>query len=303
MESYKASDYKAASEKFAKALELDPENTNFYFQYGVALYKLDISNRAIVFLNMATETPQNSAERAYYIGLSYLKLEDYPNALNNFTVAAKSKHPDIGPSAEFYRGMILIDQKKFDDAVQSFQTVLDTSKDPKLDEKAEEMIERIQSLKQFEKEKAKRWSATALLGEMYDSNVLAINDTLTTGGATDLVGYRSIIAGGVRYRPVYDAKKEFAITADALHIYTVDDNFKQKASLRAADPTLLTIAAPYTIKSVVYGRGNKLDIKPGYEGIMSSQENNSQKMILHSAFLNFDDMMILSDQVIRHCKT
>ncbi len=299
---YKVADYKTAGEKFGKALELDPENTDFYFQYGVTLYKLAESNRAIVFLSLVQPTAQNSAERAYYIGLTYLKLEDYPNALVNFTEAAKSKHPDIGPSAEFYRGMILVDQKKFDNALLAFQTVLDTSKDPKLDEKAEEMIERIQSLRQFEKEKAKRWSATALLGEMYDSNVLAINDTLTTGGATDLVGYRSIVAGGVKYRPVYDAKKEFAITVDALHIYTVDDNFKQKASLRAADPTLITIAAPYTIKSVLFGRGNKLDIKPGYEAIMSSQENNSQKIILHSGFLNFDDMMILTDHVLGTAK-
>lgn len=302
LEAYKLADYKTAEQKFAQALELDPEKMDFYLQYGVTLYKLDESNRAIVFLNMAQETPQNSAERSYYLGLAFLKLEDYPNALTSFTTAAKSKHPDIGPSAQFYRGMILVDQKKFDEARTSFQTVLDTSKDPKLDEKAEEMIERLQAMKQFEREKAKRWSATALLGEMYDSNVLLINDTFTAGGATDLVGYRSIIAGGIKYRPVYDAKKEFAITVDALHIYTVDDNFKQNSTLRIADPTLLTITAPYTIKSVVFGRGNKLDIKPGYEGLMSSQESNSQKPILHSGFLTFDDTMILNDHFLGTAK-
>lgn len=302
LDSYKAADFKTAQDKFSKALALDPANTTFSFQYGVALYRMEQPNQAIVFLNMTEETQQNAAERAYYLGLAYYKLEDFPSALANFTVAAQSNHPDLSPSAEFYRGLILVEQKKFDDAMAAFQRVLDTSHDPKLDEKAEQMIERIQQLREYEKEKAKRWSANALIGEMYDSNVLLINDTSTTGSATDLIGYRTVLAAGVKFRPVYDQHREFAVTADALHLYTVDNKFKQRSDLRAADPTLLTLTLPYTIKSVAFNHGNKLDIKPGYEGLMSSQEDNAQKIILHSGFLGFDDTMVMNDNLLGTAK-
>lgn len=298
-ESYRANDFKTAATKFEQALDLDPESDNLYFRYGVSLYRLDQANKAIVLIEMSKE---NSAERFYYLGLAYYKIEDFPNAFTHFTTAANAKNVTLSPSAEFYRGLILVDQKKFDDATASFQKVLDTSNDPKLDERAEQMIERIQQLKSFEAEKARKWSASALIGEMYDSNVLGINDASTTGSATNLVGYRSVVAVGVKYRPVYDSHREFAITADALHIYTVDDSFKQRSDLRQADPTLLTVTTPFTIKSVAFDKGNKLDIKPGYEGLMSSVEDDIQKVILHSGFLAFDDTIVLSEKTLGSAK-
>ena len=296
LELYSQSKFKESAEKFEMALEKDPTSRSYYFQYGIALYRLDQFNRSLVFISLAEGEGVNKVEQEFYRGLNFYRLKDRPNALASLKVVEEAKHPDLSPSASFYAGTIEFDNKNWEPAKLAFQRVLDTSKDPKLDQRAEEMIEYILRVQQFEAEKAKKWTLSATFGVNYDSNILQTSTSqLDAGTATDSAGYRFLQLGSLRYRPVYDEKKEFAAQLDVVNMYTVDDSFKSDQSLRNTDPLVLTLSTPYTHKGLAFKKGYKLDLVPGFETIYMSVEDNENKAILNSFFFNMLNTLVWKD--------
>ncbi len=293
---YKSEDFPTARSKFEDAVALDPDNRYFYYQFGVTLYKTGDYNRALVFLNMATDKSVNVVEKNYFIALTHLKLKETDSALRVFDEVIASKDPVMGPSAMFYKGIIYFDQAKFDEAQAAFQAVLDSSNDSKLDERAESYIEQILRARQTASEREHKWSVSASVGEMYDSNVLlSSNSQRDAGTATDTAGWRTLVSGSLRFRPIYDDANEFAAQLDAITLYSLDQSFKLNQSLRNADPTVLTVTLPYTLKGILFERGHKLDIIPGYETTIMSIENDESKVILSSPMLTLSNLLIMNE--------
>lgn len=293
---YKADDFTTARGKFEEAVALDPDNRYFYYQFGVSLYKTGDYNRALVFLNMANDKSVNATEKNYFIALTHLKLNETDAALKAFDDVIASKDPAMSPSAQFYKGVIFFDQEKFDEAQQAFQAVLDTSNDTKLDERAEAYIEQILRARQMAGERDRKWSVSASIGEMYDSNVLlSSNSQRDAGTATDTAGWRTLLSGSARFRPVYSDEREFAVQLDAITLYSLDQSFKSNQSLRNADPTVLTLTLPWTMKGVLFDKGHKLDIVPGYETTIMSIENDETKVILSSPLITLSNLLVMSD--------
>jgi hypothetical protein len=202
----------------------------------------------------------------------------------------------MGPSSQFYKGVIFFDQEKFDEAQAAFQAVLDTSNDTKLDERAEAYIEQILRARQAAHERDQKWSVSASLGEMYDSNVLlSSNSQRDSGSATNTAGWRTLLTGSVRFRPVYDDTHEFAAQLDAITLYSLDQSFKFDQSLRNADPTVFTLTLPWTMKGVLFEKGHKLDIIPGYETTIMSIENDESKVILASPLLTLSNLLVMNE--------
>lgn len=296
LELYRNGQYPEAQAKFEKAIELDPVNRAYYFQYGVTLYKTENFNRSLVYLNLAEGPTVNQAEKDYYTALNHLQLKEYGNALQSFEKVVAANDPDLSPSAQLYKGIIFFDQKKWEEAKVPFQAVLDTSRDPKMDERAEAYLEQILRLQQFEAERARKWQLSATVGEMFDSNVLLTSDSLRDQGtASNTEGYRSLLMTSARYRPMYEETKEFAAQLDLLTMYTVDKTFKSDQDLRNADPTVATLTLPWTHKGLLFGRGYKFDVVPGYEGTWMSIENNETKLILSSYLLSLNNLLVMND--------
>lgn len=286
-----------AKEKFDKAIEADPENRQFAFQYGVTLYRLDEFNRAIVMLRLAEGGEVNALERDYFLGLNHFRIREFEPALEAFGKVVEAKHPELSPSALFYQGVVQFEKKDWDKARPTFQAVLDSSKDPRLDERAEQYLEQILRIQQFEAERQRKWLITATIGEMYDSNVILVADSARdTGTATNSEGLRSLLTGGVRFRPIYEETTELAAQLDVIHMYTVDSSFKSQQSLRNADPTIASLTVPWTKKGVLFGNGFKVDIAPGFETTYMSLENNENKEILQSYLLNTSALMVMSNR-------
>jgi tetratricopeptide (TPR) repeat protein len=293
---YNAGRYTEAKQKFDKAIELDPSNKNYYFQYGVALYKTDDFNKALVFLNMADGAGVNTAEKMFFVGLSHFRLKEFTSAATAFDKVAAAKNPDLSPSAQFYKGVALFELQKYAEAQPAFQAVLDTSKDPALDERAEAYVEQILRIMQFEAERSRKWQFSATIGEQYDSNVILSSDSARdAGSATNIEGYRTLLQGSGRYRPVYDEKHEFAVQLDLMGMFTVDKSFQSAQTLRNADPMMYTLTAPWSYKGLVAGRGYKFDAVPGYEGIWMSLEGDTNKEIINSYLLNLNNLFVMSD--------
>src|SRR5262249_26430019 len=151
------------------------------------------------------------AERDFFIGLCHYKLKEYPQALNSFQKAKAAKHPQISPSATFYEGVVHFTELRYEPAKVSFQEVLDTSNDPKMDQSAEDYIEKIDRILAFIRNKEKTFLFNFTTGMQYDSNVLSVNTSdPSTGSATDVADMRTIMGGSAEYRPVYTKETEFS---------------------------------------------------------------------------------------------
>ncbi len=292
---FKENKFTEAKAKFDQAMQLDPSNQAFYVQYGVTLYRLEEFNKSLVILKLATADAVQTTERDFYVGLNNFKLKEYPAATEAFDKVSKAGDKSLSPSAEFYKGVIGFEQREWDKSRTSFQTVLDTSSDPKLDESAEAYIEQILRLQQYEAESKKKWFLSATIGEQYDSNVLLIADSSTTGTATNSKGYRTLLSGSAKYRSLFEETREFAAQLDVTTMYTVSDSFQGDQSLRDADPNVATLMLPYTIKGLMFGKAMKFDLAPGYETIYMSIENHENKEILNSVIINAAGLLVMND--------
>ncbi len=293
---FKAGDFPGAQKKFEAAVELDPTEKGYSFQYGVTLFRNDRNNQSLVVLDLATGKDVNVVERDYYKALNYYKLKEFAHAKDAFTKVQEANDPDMSPSAAFYLGMLLFEDKNYEASKEQFQKVLDISKDPKLDASADAYIETILRLMQFEAERKRKWTLSATLGLNYDSNILQISDSqMDTGTASNTAGYRVLQQGSVKYRPVFSEKKEWATQLDLVNMYTLDDGFKYDSTLHKTDPMLATLTLPYTFKGLVGGKGLKADIVPGYESLYMAVEGDTPEEILTSYILNSLNTLVMSE--------
>jgi hypothetical protein len=230
------------------------------------------------------------------LGLIYHKQKDYDNAIKALRITEAGKKPAISPPASLYIGLILMEKKQYKEAQEAFQTVLDTSEDPKLDESAELYIESILGILKFEEEKSRKFRVAGNLGLNYDSNVTLASDTaLDAGTATDTEGYHFLTQGTFEYRPVYSEHHEFSAQIDVMNMYTTDTAFDYQQDLRNTDPMIVTFSLPYKYKGTLAGKGFTSGISPGYESLTMSVENDTPKPILTAYFLNVNNTFIASD--------
>ena len=297
MKAFRDGNYTEALPLFDSAVTDDPSNTSYYYQYAVALYKSEEFNKSLVYLAMATGPNVDVNEKRYYEALNYFKLKEYRAADESFAKVVASRSPTLAPSAEFYQGVVGIQKKDWEHARDHFQNVIDTSKDSELDKRAESYLDQIVSLQQFEKERSRKWQISATFGESYDSNILQSNNyVLDQGTASNSSGYRTLFMGSGRYRPIYDEKHEFAVQADLLTMYSSDSKFKASQINRNADPTIATISAPWTYKGLLLNHGYKFDLIPAYESDWMSLENNAQKQILSSYYVDFNNLFVVNER-------
>lgn len=289
LDMYRVGKYEESETMFRKSFELDPNNLSYYFQYGITLYRNKKYNEAIVALDLAKGKGVVESERLYYLALSYYKSQEYDQAAVKFDLVKATKDKKLAPISIFYKGLIKIDQKRYEEAKVDFQEVLDTSEDPQLDDRAEAKMDEIDRILEFVKNKEKKFIFSATLGAQYDSNVTLISDSnLDSGTATNVGSGRMLSGVGLMYRPVFDKKKEWGLKLRSDYIYTLDN------ALAETDPLVFTVSAPYTIKGKSFKKPAKIEIKPGYEFIYIGQDDSgSPEKYLTGYLLEFSDAMVM----------
>lgn len=291
MQKFLANDFAGAAELFKQAVEMDPLNTNYNLNYGIALYRQEKYNEALVILHTTPENEGRKTEKFYYEGLSYYNLKEINPAKLKFEFVKQQTDPNLSPSAAFYLGLLHMAEERYDKAEENFQFVLDNSNSPELDNQAEAYIESLASLKAFAKKRQKPFTAAITLGAMYDSNVL-----LTPSGqaAQDATGseeadIRAIASGTLAYRAIYNKKHEWTPKYFNYLIYSS----KEEAS--PADPFVNNVSLPYSYKGTAFNKGYKLTINPQYETInMDINEDGAQELIYNSTVLNIDNTFVMS---------
>ncbi len=117
-----------------------------------ALSQPKVLNEALVILEVIqSRTVTRTRAQVLHGPRTLSRLSELDNALKDFSEVGKSKDPNMGPSATFYEGVILFAQEKFEPSKKAFETVIDTSKDPKLDDQAEGYLDKIAAAMAFQK--------------------------------------------------------------------------------------------------------------------------------------------------------
>ena len=292
-DAYQKADYALAKEKFESCLALNPEAKDGYLSFAVSLYRLKEYNRALAILNLIE--PKGSAvdEKLYYKGLIYFRFEEYQVALQYFEKVKKKELSDLRASAAFYEGLIFMNQKKFERAKAAFEFVLDQSKDPEMDKKAEEFIEKIIAAQSYENQRQKRFFIMGMAGLMYDSNILLApqNNITAQGEALDSGDARGLFIGDAEYRMLYTEKYEWSAKINTLYLHTND------TQLSRADPWVTNISSPFHIKGKVKSKGYRWSIRPAFETIfMDPFLTGSKENIMNSSILINDFTLINSDR-------
>jgi tetratricopeptide (TPR) repeat protein len=287
LEAYNQGDFTGAEGKFKQAVDLDPDNKEYYYKYGVTLYRDKKYNEALVALKLARVDSAKELEKKYYMGLVHYRLAELDDALKEFNEVGKSSDPDMAPSAVFYAGVILFAQEKYDLAKRHFEKVIDISRDPAIDEQADQYIDRIAGALAFQKLRQNKFTASAVVGFMYDSNVLLSADNVAGGGSpTNSADFRLLTLFDLQYRPVFNERHEWAPHA------TVNLTNSAKNSSAPGDPFIYTVAAPYTYKAA---KGTRYTLTPGYELLYMDPSNTgtkSQEMV--SSYVGGDVTLIMN---------
>ncbi|MCB0390487.1 MAG: hypothetical protein KDD58_04315 [Bdellovibrionales bacterium] len=295
MQAYQQGDFLKAEELFKKSIELDPSDTSYYFSYGVSLYRNEKYNEALVTLKIAEVDETTEIEKYYYMGLIHFRLAELDQAVNYFRKVKNSNHEIMSPSAAFYEGVILYTSEKYKDAQPAFEFVLDNSKDPRLDEKAEEYIEKIARALVFKKKQDRRHDFAVSVGTTYDSNVLYSPDNQADqGSATDSAGLRLSETLSYQYRAIYQREFEWSFDLSQLYLYSLDSD------LQIADPMIVSLKSPVIWKGVWGKKGFKLAFQPGYELLYLDTDpddatNPPSSNILKSILFDIDFTLVMRD--------
>lgn len=286
-------DFGKASELFQQAVEINPENKDYYMNYGIAQYRLKKYNEALVMFDLVPETSPRNLEKRYYQGLAYFNLKDYSKATPHFEFVKTQNDKNMSPSAAFYLGLIQMTQKKWELAKENFQHVLDTSSDPAMDNQAEAYIESISAQQAWDRKKEKPFTLTAMLGAMYDSNVLLTPDG-DSGSGTAIEGdMRGTLMGLLQYRALYEKNHEWTPTFMTFY------QRSSKDVVSTADPFLNNLSAPYKLKGTAWGKGHTFTFKPAGEVLNLDANNDGTREIVQNSYLaNFDNTFVMSKKWI-----
>ncbi len=290
LSAYRKGDFETSEELFGQSLELDPEDTSHLFRYGVSLYRNGKLEEALVQLRVAEPDESRVRERDYYVALIHYRLEEYEPALENFQKVQGVQDQTLYPSSAFYEGLIHFGYENFDLAKEAFERVIESSEDPRLDEQAEEYIQRIARALQFKKRQQYRWSLSGTAGLMYDSNVILAPDrAFVQGEAQDQESLRLLADAQLEYRVVYQQAHQWSARVSGFALYSIED------ALSIADPYLGNISLPYLYKGTWGQRGWQLGLTPGFESLlMDPLQTGTPQNILNSPYLNVNNTFTMS---------
>ncbi len=287
---YKINNFKKAEKYFKKSFQLDPNNDSYRFKYAVSLYRNQKLNKALIMLKLSNPSQTEKIEKQYYLGLIYYRIGEFKNALKKFRLCKLQNHTFISPSSAFYEGRILYALEKFEQAKAPFEFVLEHSKDPKLDQKAEDYLEKIALQQAYLKRLEHRHDLSMTTGFMYDSNVLlTASSAIAQGNALSVETPRVLLTSDYNYQIVYNRKNEFSLKASTQWLYSIKDEGA------FADPLVVGVTAPYTVRGRVLGLPHQFTSTLGFETIYLPISTAAvRENLFNSVTLNFKSTFFMS---------
>jgi len=292
--SIKEQNFDSSIEQFLQASDLNPASEDIYQQYGVSLFRGKKFNQSIVVLQLSNPSEDRIAEKHFYLGMNFYQLKDYPSAIADFDkVLAQPKNKSFAATSAFYKGTALIEVQEYEKAKAAFQYVLDTSEDPKMDERAEKFIEYSMDRQALEKKRSNWFFASGVLGLMYDSNIVLAQDQAREQGlVTGEEGWRLLTQVSTQVRPYYADSDELRVGFDLTALKSFDTSFGSNPTAEQADPYLVGLNVPWTHRGTLGGKGYFFDLTPGFEAIIMDLDNTGNEVITQSVKLDFNNTLV-----------
>lgn len=125
---FEMENYAGAVNWFSKAIELNPNNADYFFGRAVSLNHRNIFNRAIADILMAQELEADQPDYHFQAGSIYFKAEKYEEAAREFGLSLKHQgNNDIfinTEKARYNQGVSFLMAKIYPDAIASFSELL-----------------------------------------------------------------------------------------------------------------------------------------------------------------------------------
>lgn len=305
MAAYQSKDYAKATAIFKEAIEMDPTNNKYYFQYGVSLFQEEEYQKSLVALSMAEDGDFSRVDKNYFIGMNYYRMNEPESALKYFVEVREENDETLSATAAYYAGLLQYNSSRFADAKDSFGYVLDRSKDPRMDDTAESYIEKIDAIEEFNAKFKEKWAYDLYAGAMYDSNVLNI---AAANAPTDLAGLRFMYGASLERRLIYDYFTEWSVVGSISDMYSTSTGFEAKEDLQNADPMVYGIKSPFKWKTSLFNKSYSLTVTPGFESIMMNVDgegarentNNSTYLTLSNTYFHTEKWVANYDLDIRN---
>jgi TolA-binding protein len=298
MSLFKTEKFAEAVVKFKKSIELDPSYNTYYFQYGVSLFKIEKFNDALVAFEIAAEGAAEQTELNFYKGLCHMKIKDFANAIADFTPVSNSENKVMGPAASFFIGIIYFSQAKYMDAKKFFEKTVDTSDDPRLSDQADNYIEQIANIEQFEDKRKHPFTGSVTTGMMYDSNVSNLSAE-SAKTVTDVAGLRVLLTAGLDYRIIFNETWENTFSVNYTDMYTNTTSLKPSSTLQKADPQMLQYKLPVKLKTKAFNIPYQLTVTPGYDTLnLNIDTDSTREPISKSSYIGIDQTFVVSKDYI-----
>jgi tetratricopeptide (TPR) repeat protein len=290
---FDSGDANLAQRYYEKAVSLNPFIDMYYYELAIACYRNNKFTKSLVYLEMVSGSGIDTTEIQYYEALNYMKMSETNNAIRTFGYVIEKNDPTLSPSAAMYKGLLLKQNKKYDQAQESFQYVLDTAKDVALDKKAEQQIDEILAIKRFEEESKRHFSYAVFTGFMYDSNVLNVANN---NSSLDLEAYRLMYGGNFEYKAIHNMKHTLSARLSASDLYSVDNSFATDATIQSTDPLQAELSVPYNYRFAMFKRASSLTLTPSYSNIFMSLDEQSRELVYSTIALGTELSMSAWDK-------
>ncbi len=295
VETLKNQKFDDSMNSFYKASDLAPDNEDIYEQYGVSLFRDKKFNQAIVVLELSKPSKERQVEKDFYLAMSYFQLKDYALAVEYFNKVIETKDSSFAATSAFYKGSSLIEMGQYEESKLAFQYVLDNSKDPKMDERAEKFIEYASDRKKLDDKRSNWFFIDGVFGLMYDSNIILANDQVREqGGATGAEGVRLLAQTSTRLRPYYSDTDEVSVMINLMTLKSFGTDFGSNPIGETADPTVIGFDVPWTHRGTLGQKGYFFDLTPGYETILMDLDGTGNATITNSIKLNFNNTLVIN---------
>lgn len=279
---FQKGEYRNALPLLESCTQLDASNDDYYYYYALALYKLKRYRRSLAFLNILEATSINQTELNYYEALNHLYLKEEDLAYNKFVDVREQKDPDLSAMAAMYAGILAQKKEDYADARINYEFILDFSKNPKLDQKAEMALDNLSKIEQFQALAKQKWGYSFYTSVISDSNVLNV---AKTSQPTSVEAYRVQYGAIVAYKALFTQKRSLMPQFTISDMYSVSTKFKSETSLQAADPFQVEVSVPYRQVFSLFKKPSSWLISPAYSQLYMSIDEDGRDLVFASTSL------------------
>lgn len=240
-------------------------------------------SEALAILEKIKNTRDTNTNWYYYYALIQTRLNNYPEALENFEHYVKNSDATNVASARayYYIGLIQFQRGEFEKAMNSLEIALDISVDPQLDTMTELLIDKTIRYQNYF-ESSKRTNITFLFGYNFDANAINLSPNFFDDNLNgNVFGYGVSASHKIvdRYKFVFEP------TLAALDNYTFDSKFKANSTLQATDALQILVSLPFRFFFNEGKFSNRYDISLNGYSVYLPVASTTREISLSSVFL------------------